>query len=394
MLVLVLALALFLSACAADSGAPDVVRADSAGIEIVTSAATDVPLEWSPRERFVVGGADEGPESFYGLHPSYLGTDDAGRIHVLNGAAHRVVSFDAAGEVIRDVGRKGGGPGEFERAASLSVARDGAVAVFDYSKMALVRWDSVGGLLPQIPFPHPPAIGGGRHQVVTPDGLLVSTGGSIDDERVNRLIAVAGEDTTLLAATVQPNQGMIMFERCGGGVAFPPLFTPSVVWDHRDGITAVAPGPGYRVDLWRDGRVVRSIRRDLPVTPATRELAIAEAGEGFRIDFGRGPCTVPADEYADARGWAGTVPAIASLALAADGWVWVQRRVPGEENPPIDLFDADGAYAGTLPIGTVFPALLLSDGGVGVIVRDELDVDRLVVSDVELDAATRVSERP
>lgn len=383
-----LALALLLAGCDGDSDAPAVVRADSAGIELVTSGASDTPLEWAPRERFVLGGADEGPESFFALYPAYLGTDGAGRIQVLNRPTHRVVTFDPAGEVVREVGSKGGGPGEFDMAASMSVTQEGDIAVFDYHKMALVRWDSAGELLPQIPFPHPPAIGGGRHQKVTPDGYIVSTGGSIGDERVNRLIAVAGQDTALLAAAVQPDQGMIMFERCGGGVTFPPLFTPSVIWDHRDGTTAVAPGDEYRIDVWRDGRVVRSIRRDVPVTAATRELAIAEAGDGFTIDFGRGRCTVPADEYADARGWAETVPAIANLALAADGRLWVQRRVPGEETPPIDVFDADGAYVGTLPVGTRFPALLLRDGGVGVIVRDELDVDRLVVVDGERDVAS------
>lgn len=384
---LALALSAVIAACGASP--PDIVveRTDSAGIELVTSSANDAPLEWTARERFVLGGADEGPESFYRLAPSYMGTDDLGRIHILNGATDRVVTFGPDGELIRELGRKGGGPGEFEMVGSMSVSESGEIALFDYGKMALVRWDSAGELLPQIHFPHPPNIGGGPHQRHTSGGYLVSTGGRIDDERVQRLIAVTGEDTTLLAVAPQPDQGMVMFEKCGGGVSFPPLFTPTVVWDHRDGTTAVAPGAEYRIDLWRDGQLFRSIRRDIPVTPATRELAIAEAGEGFTINFGRGPCTVPPDEYADARGWGPAVSAIARLALAPDGSLWVQRRVPGEGNPPIDIFDADGAYAGTLPAGTEFPALMLKDGAVGVITTDELDVQRLVGRALDREAA-------
>ncbi len=372
---------LALTVCGESTDAPPVERADSAGVELVTSPAGDRLLPWSYAERFALGGEDQGAESFYRLAPGLVGTDAAGRIDVLNGMEREVVSFDAAGELRWVVGGEGGGPGELRRPGSLSVTAAGEVSVYDYGKGTLVRWDADGNLLPELRFPHRPMLGG-RHHALTADGYVVSTGGQVDDQRANRLIAVSGEDTVLLAAAPQPNQGMVMFESCGGGVSFPRLFTPAVVWDHRDGLTAVAPADDYRIDLWRQGRVVRSVRRSVPVTQATRELAIAEAGEGFTINFGRGPCTVPPDEYADARGWAATVPAIRRLALAPDGALWVERWVPGADPMPIDVFDADGAYRGTLPAGSEFPALLLPGDRAGVIRTDEMDVNRLVVADV------------
>lgn len=375
-------LVLLLAAACAD--APDIAveRVDSAGIELVTSPALDRPLPWSYAERFALGGEEEGPESFYGFGPSSVGTDAAGRIYVLDGMAHRVVAFGPEGQHLRSMGAEGGGPGEMQRPASLSVTSSGEVSVFDYGKMALVRWDTTGRPLSQLPFPHPPMLGG-RHHALTGDGYMVSTWGLVDGERANRLIAVSGEDTTRIAVAPQPEHGVAMFESCGGGINFPPLFTPSVVWDHRNGLTAVAPGSDYRIDLWRDGRRVRSVRRPFPEVEATRELAIAESGEGFTIDFGRGPCTIPPDEYAEARGWAPTVPAIRRLALGPDGSLWVERWVPGQDPMPVDVFDADGAYLGTLPAGTDLPALLMPDHRVGLIRTDEMDVARLVVADVE-----------
>lgn len=137
--------------------------------------------------------------------------------------------------------------------------------------------------------------GAGRHHALLDDGYIVSTMGLDDRERrANRLLRVVGDDTTLLASIHQPNrESPAMFPSCGGGINFPPLFTPHVVWDHRGGLMAVAPEDAYRIDLYDDGRLVRSVRRSIPPLEATRELAIAEAGDGFRIDFGRGPCTVP-----------------------------------------------------------------------------------------------------
>lgn len=360
---------------------PAVERRDSVGIELVTSPADTRRLPWTYDERFALGGADAGPESFYRLGSAAVGSDSAGRIHVLNTVEHQVATFGPAGAFLRAVGGEGGGPGELRRPANLSVRQSGEISVFDYGKRVLVRWGPTGELLPEMRFPHAPMMGG-RHHALTDDGYLVSTGGRVDGERVNRLIAVAGEDTVTLTMAPQPAQGMVRFERCGGGINFPPLFTPSVVWDHRSGLTAAAPGHDYRIDLWRDGRLVRSVRRPIPGTEATRELAVAEAGEGLTIDFGRGPCNVPPDEYADARGWAATVPAIRRLALGPEGQLWVERWVPGEDVMPIDIFGADGAYRGTLPAGLELPALLFGPNRVGVTRLDELDVARLVVADV------------
>lgn len=371
---------LALSACGFGDRAPSVVRADSAGAALVTSGDLDVPLARAATEAFALGGEAEGLESFYSVSPLGLGADGAGRIHVLDGASHRVVVFDRDGGAIRALGRQGGGPGELEMPGMLGVTSDGTISVFDYGKGALVMWDSAGTLLPERPFPHIPSWGG-RHHALTADGYVTSTGGqNAAGDRVNRVLLVTGEDTATLGSIPQPGQGRYaMFESCGGGVSFPPLFTPHVVWHHRDGITAVVPGPGYRIDLYDGPRLVRSIRRTVDPVPATRELAIAEAGEGFTINFGRGPCTVPPGEYVDARGFAEVVPAIADLMLTPGGDLWVKRWIPGEENPPIDVFAADGAYRGTLPAGTAFPALMLPGGAVGVIRTDEMDVDRLVV---------------
>ena len=361
-----------------------VERADSAGVEIVTSPAQDRPLAWSFRAAFRVGGAEEGPESFYAVWPSGIGVDSAGRIYVLDPRGDRLVVFSESGEFVRTFGSRGEGPGEMASPASLAVSWTGETAVFDYGKLGLVRYDPNGAPLPEAPFPHPPMPNQQRHFAWAGDGATVSTMmPGTAGERVNALLGLRATDTVRLAQVVLPASRMVMYESCGGGLNLPPLFSPEIVWDRQGGRLAVNSVPGYVVDIYEGTRRVRSLRRHLEPAATTRELAIRDLGDGFRINFGRGLCLIPSHEMVDGRGFATPVPLIEHVRVAASGEVWVQRRVVGQPgNGPIDVFDAGGAYVGTLEAGTAMPLLLLPNGRVALEESDELDVERLVVAEI------------
>ena len=142
-----LTLAALMAACSTAPAAPLVERSDSAGIEIVRNLGGDRPLGWTFEPVLRLGGADEGPESFYRLSPSMIGVDGRGNLHVLDAASYRVVVFTPEGELLRTLGRQGGGPGEIDFPSSMDVAADGTISVRDISKPALVQWDSAGQLL-------------------------------------------------------------------------------------------------------------------------------------------------------------------------------------------------------------------------------------------------------
>ena len=67
-----------------------------------------------------------------------IGFDGAGNLYLLDGAGsdggRRVVVVDPAGGHVRDFGRVGGGPGEFQRATQLVVWADGRSLVGDMIK--------------------------------------------------------------------------------------------------------------------------------------------------------------------------------------------------------------------------------------------------------------------
>ena len=371
------------------NAAIQVERADSAGVAVVTSHGEDRPLAWRFEERMRLGGTDEGPESFYELSRSLVATDAAGRIYVLDASAHRVVVFDSTGRHLATLGREGSGPGELEMPAGVAV-HDGVVGVWDFGKSGLVRFDADGRPLAGFTSN---AFYGGRGLQLRPGGAVFTTTDARDPAELREALVMldtASEGETgwpglnTVVSQPVPNAPMHRFTSCGLAMRLPPLFHPDVEW---------APGPGgrlyvsdevsYVVDVYADSVLQASYRRALDPRVATRALALAALGGGMTMSVGGGaPCTVPAEEVVEARGFADRIPFVEGLTVDPTGRVWVERVDIGDEPNRIDVLSADGAYLGTLTDAPV-PIAFLPAGGLLAVETTELDVDQLVVYTVE-----------
>ena len=71
------------------------------------------------------------------------GFDEAGNLYFLN-SPHRVVAVDPAGNLLRQFGRTGGGPGEFGNPRQLDVLPDGRIVVTDVRRLAFHVFDPEG----------------------------------------------------------------------------------------------------------------------------------------------------------------------------------------------------------------------------------------------------------
>lgn len=376
--------------CSGDEGvAGRALRADSAGIEIVASAGEDVPLPWTFEPVLRLGGADEGPESFSEVDISRFGTDDAGRLYVLDARAFRVVVFAPDGSVVRTMGREGEGPGELRFPIGMAVAPTGVVRVFDIGRGGLVSFDADGAPLDPLPFGHYTEPGIPRHFALA-DTLTIVAKTYRASDAPGRLslrgwpISASDPDSVVyLEFPLEENPtadfGCMMLR-------IPRLLAPGLQWDVEGGLVAVSRMDRYRIDLFDlSGRPVRSVRRDLAPREATEADALAEAGPGMRMR-GNVECEASAEEVVAERGYAERIPLVGSLLLSPSGELWVERFVPGSRHSgdpsPIDVFDETGAYLGTLPEGTPFPVGLLPDGRVALAERDPLDIVRLVIARV------------
>lgn len=381
-----------LAACGGGDAVVGVIRADSAGVEIVTSPPEDRPLAWTFEEELRLGGADDGPESFSSVNFDQVGADGAGDLYVLDRPSHRVVVFGPDGSHLRSMGAEGEGPGELRFPLSLAVREDGTAAVFDLGKGGMVLFGPDAGILPQQPFGLYTEPGTLRHFALTPVGYAVARGRAdeaADSRTIELLSWRAGDvaaDTAILTELALPAAEMADFGCMR--IALPPLFTPFIQWDSEGSEVAAIGGVSYRVDVFGlDGTLRRSIRRDLPVRAATGADAVAEAGPGLRMRSSAGGCEATPEEVVEERGFASELPAIRTVLMAPSGEIWVQRLVPGSLSSgapaPIDVFDPSGAYLGTLPAGTPFPLLILPDGRIVFEDKDALDVERLVIARVE-----------
>ncbi len=370
-------------ACAGEPDSTLVTRADSAGVALITSGGEDRLLDWGREEVFRIGGGEEGPESFYVVTHGSVGHDDAGRIYVLDFRAKHVVVFNHDGSYRRTMGGPGEGPGELTSPNSIAVAPDGSVSVFDFGKGGLVRYDAEGATLAVASFPFYPWPGAGRHISVTLGGMVVATmlPPEVPDTFRYALQFVSDRDTVILAQRSFPRPPMARY--CGGGLNLPVIFEAQLTWTAEETSIALARSADYEVDVLRDRALVQRIRRELPARNATSDLAAQEIGEGYRVNFGSGPCTIPPREMVEKRGFAEFIPWVNALAVSPTGEVWVQRKVVGSSTDgPVDVFDRTGVYVGTWPEGSPFPLFFLGPNRFSAVFTDEFDVARLVVYDI------------
>ena len=366
-----------------EPGATPAVRTDSAGVAIVRSTGTDRELPWRFTRRLVLGGDDSGPASFHRVRG--VDTDARGNLYVLDAGSHRVVVFDSTGAVVREMGRKGGGPGEMQWPLQLTVMTDGGVAVYDLGRRGLVVFDSAGvprdaGVRTPVEMSSTDVV---RH---AGDGWYLSRLDQSNDESVIRttLVHHAGAGEVELVRMEKPRPRMISFPNCPIQVSMGPIFEPEPAWDARGGRVVTARGAEYAVDVYENDRLSASYRRDVPSRTATPELAARHVSDGMTANWPGGRCVIGAADVVQARGVAPVIQAISEVRLAPGGELFVARDGVQGEPTLIDVLAPNGDYLGTLPAGSPMPKAFLPDGDLVTIETDEeTDVQRVVTYRVE-----------
>lgn len=372
-----LAVAVLLTACGTEPGASDrVQRTDSAGVEIVVSAGEDRTLPWRFDPVWRAGGADDERLALPALAAHEVSGGPDGKLFVLDGAGRRVLVFSSDGELVDTLGREGGGPGEMESPMALSVGDDGVVAVYDFARGGLVRWSAEGEVLEVVRIDDQ---FWGPGMTVTDQGVVFATFEDRTGSATRLGLVVRSPDAarTLARFTSAPLRPAD-FPSCGQqGTLVEPLFSPDLLWSAAGGRVAVSTDAAYVIDVHEVGDRARSVRRDIPPRPVTREMALRHVGEG--VHFGAVDCTIPPAEAVQGYGYGEVLPSLEALSLSPGGEVWVLRGRVADEPGRTDVFGSDGAYLGTLPPGSPFPAAFLPDGRIVAVEMDPLDVPVVAV---------------
>lgn len=123
--------------------------------------------------------------------PRTVRLDTKGNVYIMDTGNHRIVVFDANGEVTRQIGVIGSGPGEFYGPTDLALDSDGRIYVSDSGNRRIQILTNDGGFVQEIPVSHPV-----QHLLLDSDGSILLKEDIINGS-VNLMKRIALDGTTL-----------------------------------------------------------------------------------------------------------------------------------------------------------------------------------------------------
>lgn len=369
---------LVLAACAA-GGEHAASRVDSAGIEIVTSPAEDLPAPWTlvPIGRFGGGSSD----TLLVAEPDELRlAAGAGRFFVLDPEAPRVITLDSSGQLLSMFGKVGDGPGEIRDPLAIALSGKDSVTLLDMARWRLLTFSPEGDTLGDAAIPGESM---GTFGLGYLGGALVMERHVRESTRMTRDLVIVGRgDSGVLARYRSPEVRTMEVAKCGVVMRLPPLLEPRLEWSSAGDWLAVVSSAEYDVGVFHVGSAPRRVRRAIAPREGAEELARRELGEGWELNTGERTCLVPPDEVIEGRGVADRVPTIERLLIDADGWLRVLRYSVGDEAEKVDVFNPAGEYIGTITGEDAMPAAAAGDY-IATAMEDSLGLASIVVSRIE-----------
>lgn len=285
----------------------------------------------------MVYGSDTGAVSFGDIRR--IAVDGWGRLYAPDGQDAVVRVFDSLGMLVRSLGRRGAGPGEFELLLGVAFGPKGNVYTYDAELHRVTKFDTSGAVLASYPLPV-------QSFGFTWEGGMDSTERLIDRQLirtdsgpawiVRRVDLATGAIDTMPfpQCDLEPHQSFVLPK----GVMGIPYAAEGETWLDANGSVwcansdrAVAyrtpSGGAQPTDSFVSGAVAQA------VTPEERAEAIADA-EKFKLragdaklDYGRIPTTKAVLQGVD---------------LDAEGRLWM--RITDSGGPALHVFNPDGEW--------------------------------------------------
>lgn len=347
---------------------------DSAGVVLIEIGATDRRMGMEATRLSELTP----PDSALTAVPWGVAADPVrGQIYAIDWNSPRLVAFDRLGRYLGGFGQEGAGPGEFRNPVATFLEPDGTLMVWDVGRSILSRWSPSGELQGEERAPVQywgPGFAAHRDAVIT-----VTTEEDPSGARMVQRLVTVSPDEDLRTLHELPIELGVM--RVGGGaMPAPKILAPSLIWAAKGDRVYVLNGPGYRIDVYNGGKLTRSMRRDVPSIPVSRDLALeaVESGPGPYSGFMR-RANVTAEQIVSSVGHEKLTSPVQAIAIDPDGRIWVTRTHDGLRPAEIDILSAHGEYEGSLVAPGLPVAFLSASEFVALQVAEETGIVRLVL---------------
>lgn len=364
-----LAACVLTAACSGADSDAAFSTADSAGVTIARNTTVAGRIDSLPRPEVSIGSADAGGAAEYSFeYVSDVERLPDSRVVVVDNRGARVAVFDSAGRWQRDLGRAGGGPGEYRTPLSLHWRGD-TLLVWDMVQRRFAAWlgDSLVGMVPLRIGRMPSRL------ALLADAVIVEreTGQNRDPApaqgRLER-IALAPGDTTprvILGPYAVPDYGwQITNEATGSGMMVnPPAFSARPRWTVDDDRLVFTSGAEPRIEIRDlDGvlqRVIVAAHAVRPVSDAERDAFF----RGMQERFGMSEESVARARTSTT--FAEMLPVYVNVVVDDADNVWAARHDPATfegVGTTWDVFDADGRHVRTVVFGDRFALRRVKEG--------------------------------
>ena len=360
-------------------------------------------------------------------HVFTVAFDAAGRLYVFDNQVYRIFVVGSDGTLIREIGRKGEGPGEFRYPADMVVMESGRVVVPDLEHRTYHLFNVDGSFERMVRMVGDPgftvsgihlAQRGAEAVITTPLGERFATSLSSPDGRIPQLedpvsraierLRLTGDEVvtdTIADAWLPPESGAEGSVAPGAvslGIPDKLELSPGLHWGVLpDGTLAFADSSTYAIKIAAANTgVSRILTRPIPPEPVTDRIIRAQKDGHLRLldrfsDGALGVAVIDGQVVTDpaaVRKWRrerienleffDEIAVIRDLRAGWNGSIWVRRR--GEQptgNGPIDVLRMDGRYMGSYRRGaTEIPDAFGPDGLAAFIeTDDELGFQTVVV---------------
>lgn len=385
--------------CGDDAGSStdNVIRADSAGVEVVTHTADldGTVMEIVGEPVLVVAPGEETTGDARDVVFFQLGAVvplGGGRFAVGSSGSQMVYVFDEEGGHERTIGGPGEGPGEFGAVTGVAVLEPDTVVVLDNRLRRLTVFTPAGEVVRTVDVASflPPARGATMH--ASGGGLwltgIASVGGGKSpgvyrDSAATYRLSPVGD--SLEAYGPFPGSEVVLTEQIAGGLPFGATLASGA----RGGRLII--GTGSTTELLefsvrdRPARIIRWPDHDREVTPER-----AGAWVDFQLDALPAPAREQVGPMLSDLPYSPLAPAYRDLVVASDGTIWLGDYPGPEAFHPMGipsmrtwtLIDSDGVRLRLVRTPPGFTVTAVRDGLIYGTHRDELGVESVRVYEV------------